>query len=141
MNWTSNRSLTDAAPILNDQTRFGADGNCFAACLATLLGLDMQEVPEANEWLRQRGLALVVVDVKDKPFYRLPPGVPVILGGVSPRNPEWSHAVVGMSADDGWNYDILHDPHPSRDGIGALQDVSLLIPLRPWQRDSRESEG
>ncbi len=46
------------------QTEFGPGGNCYAACLATILQLDLSEVPDfrgedwdlrAEDWLHQRG--------------------------------------------------------------------------------------
>jgi hypothetical protein len=31
------------------QTRFGPDGNCFAACLASILEIDLADVPQFDE--------------------------------------------------------------------------------------------
>lgn len=60
-----------------DQDRFGAEGNCFAACFATLFGLSLSEVmswyrsgdahagqwvsSEMSRWLDERGLCYVEV--------------------------------------------------------------------------------
>jgi len=33
---------------LIDQTTFGEEGNCFAACVATVLGMRLEEVPDFN---------------------------------------------------------------------------------------------
>lgn len=71
---------TDAEPVRlpysirilqQEQTRMTPpDGNCYAACLATILGVPLDEVPtvdgiddwlgEYNKWLKQYALALVI---------------------------------------------------------------------------------
>lgn len=57
----------------------------------------------------------------------------VILGGKSPRGIQGGHAVVGKwSRTSGWQ--VVHDPHPSGDGIlGEPTTVSFWIPKDPMR--------
>lgn len=45
--------------------------------------------------------------------------------GPSPRGPFWHTAVVSLPS-----LDLVHDPHPARAGLAALEE--LLIPVRPY---------
>jgi hypothetical protein len=102
-----------------DQNAFGPEkGNCFSACVASILELPIDDVPQfmtsENWWhgfarwcARQGYLALVDYRVPDEPAtlgYS-------ILGGESPRHPGSGHAVVAL---DGV---MVHDPHPDRTGL------------------------
>lgn len=117
-----------------DQTTFGfPGGNCFSACVATLLGLSIDDVPYFMEpddwfqgfldWLAPRGWWAVTFKLV-RGGWSPPDGALVILGGESPRGP---HACVGRGRR------VVHDPHPSRDGLIAVEDVTLLIPMNPRQ--------
>ncbi len=100
------------------QDRVGADGNCLSACLASILELPLQMVPDfaaetdgdeeflraVNRWLGRKGL-----NYRQVPLGPVPPVGWHTLEGVSPRGGQ--HAVV---ARDGV---IRHDPHP-QDGTG-----------------------
>lgn len=117
---------------LIDQTTFGdPGGNCFSACVATVLGLPISEVPyfmghadwcgAFNAWLLRRGyyaMFLVVEDVNPDTF-PWPPGY-YIAGGRSSRG---GHAVVARGAA------IVHDPHPWRSGLVGIEDITLIVPL------------
>lgn len=113
-----------------DQTTFGyPNGNCFPACLASLLHLSIEDVPHFGDddwfdrfaaWLRPRGLYPVCVPKQDD--WR-PAGFH-ILSGRSPRG-DFMHAVVAFGAE------IVHDPHPSRAGILTREDTIHLVPLDP----------
>jgi hypothetical protein len=118
-----------------DQTIFGhPNGDCFRACVASILELPIEDVPNwaaegrgvvhaAMDWIHNRGHACL--NIQWEPEYEkhqyLSTGmerVYCILGGVSPRSTPESrlyHAVVGHAA--GWSFEIDHDPHPSRAGI------------------------
>jgi hypothetical protein len=123
-----------------DQTRFGdPDGNCLAACLATLLELPLDEVPHfAGEgwqyrlahWLGAHGLwALRFAPPQpsslDDAAAWLDETVPgwCIVSGQAPRG--LLHATVWQGGE------LVHDPHPSRDGILDVEDVLVLVPLDP----------
>lgn len=114
-----------------DQTTFGhPGGNCFSACVASLLEIEIEAVPYFMgvqdwvpgfaKWLERYGYYPVFVsqaptdDWHPKGFY--------ILGGQSPRGP---HAVVARGLE------VVHDPHPSRDGLSKIEDCTLLVPFDP----------
>ena len=123
-----------------DQTTFGfPGGNCFSACVASLLEIPLDVVPyfmgetlegdgawfeKFTEWLAPRNLYPVCF----KLGHDWRPAGMHILSGKSPRelaNPKALHSVVGLGDA------ILHDPHPSRDGLISRDDVVILIPLDP----------
>lgn len=121
-----------------DQTTFGfPGGNCFSACVAGLLGLELAAVPyfmhddewwEGFEaWLLPHGLFPLCLSIpKDGSW--APVGVH-ILSGLSPRGtgPKDLHSVVACGKE------IIHDPHPSRAGLVDRRDVVILAQLDPWQ--------
>lgn len=112
-----------------DQTIFTVPGgNCLSACVASILHLNVQDVPPfcdkedwlgaMNEWLHERGLWAMC-------FFYNPDVVPRgywILGGKSPRG-DFLHAVVCKDRE------MVHDPHPSRDGVETRVDCTLIMPL------------
>ena len=114
------------------------DGLCFGACIATLLGVELRDVPvppptdnedptpywnALRKWLRGRGYALVRIDGKPASHG----GAPIIVGGPSPRGTAAGHSVI-MNG-----YRMLHDPHPDNTGITAIEECYLLVPLKPWR--------
>ena len=119
-----------------DQTTFGhPGGNCFSACVASLLELDIFEVPyfmdegegrpkwhvQLDTWLGPRDLYALHFDIQDREAYdrdNLWPKGFYILNGRSPRG---DHAVVACGAK------VAHDPHPSRDGLIAIEGFVLLV--------------
>lgn len=114
-----------------DQTTFGCPGgNCFSACVASLLESPIEAVPyfmgakdwlgEFAAWLAPRGLYPVFFRVATCPGDDWRPHGLHILGGESVRGP---HAVVARSNV------IVHDPHPSRAGLVTHEDVTLLVPF------------
>ena len=119
--------------VLVDQTRFGGeDGNCLAACLATLLRLDINEVPgffsdDEGTWREKMGAWLVArgwghLCITGAPPKMLGPALSIV-SGKSPRG-DWLHATVWRGCE------LLHDPHPSRAGlVGEPVDTIVLVPL------------
>jgi hypothetical protein len=98
-----------------DQTTFGInDGNCFTACLASILEIPLEEVPsfvgaywdDFLPWLADRGLSATLY----RSDVYVPPGY-AIAGGRSKRFAGRMHACVA------YNGMVIHDPHPSRDGL------------------------
>ena len=111
-----------------DQTLFGGDSNCVGACVASVLEVPSADVPHfglhgdwssmLNMWLAARDLWFLSV-----PFRR--DGTPWIgvgwhlMIGEGPRGA--CHTVVGFSGE------IVHDPHPSRDGLTAIDTCGFFV--------------
>ena len=116
------------------QTRLKENGNCFEACIASLLNLKLEGVPDLlaydqgpwmeklNEWLNIK-YNLVYMEVHmpsnevenfflNKDFYH------VIIGNTT-RSPEIKHAVIGRKGK------MVYDPHPSN--IGVIKSDILYI--------------
>ena len=132
-----------------DQTVFTVPGgNCFSACVASLLELPLSEVPYFMgdapieepydwfqgflEWLRPLGWWAMCLNLDNE--WR-PDGL-CILSGKSPRG-DFSHSVVARGRG-GTHFEIKghplvveHDPHPSREGIETQDDVVVLVPIDP----------
>lgn len=118
------------------QTRIGqGNGNCWTACIASILELPIEEVPDfidekdfygsTIKWLGKRGLTLVQINLEGSPHWPFFWGDTVwtILSGQSPRG-DWKHAIVG----NGLKY--VHDPHPDSKMLkGEIEYVYLLVPI------------
>lgn len=105
------------------QTKFGdPDGNCLEACIATITGLELDEIPhfleewylEYEKWLRGRGWLIAWWNAGAGGD---PPGL-AIANGPSFRG--LPHSVVYL---DGLLY---HDPHPSDAGLVEVRYWILL---------------
>ena len=132
------------------QTRFGGpeypveeQGNCFAAAMATILGiglaeaegyldgLDSTEKIEAhwweylNKWLKPYGFAALYLPWSPPPYPEFysdgKPGLVYIANGPGPRG--FEHSVVYCDGE------LLHDPHPSGDGLSEVTSFVLFVPL------------
>lgn len=138
-----------------DQTTFGdgsdgkEPGNCFAACLASVLELPLSEVPnfmteyepvgwflKAQRWLGGRGLAILDLHYEDgapDEFWTLPvvqPGQIWIAAGMANRDGrEIRHCVVMRGPER----EMLHDPNPlfGRAGIKRVDALTFIMPLDP----------
>lgn len=119
-----------------DQTLFhdpdaGVVGDCFRACVASILELSIDEVPhffedggrvwwfELDRFLAQRGLAAVEFTTSSENV--LSEAAVYIASGPSPRHPEVHHAIVCRG------FDVVHDPHPSRDGIESTERQLFFV--------------
>lgn len=113
-----------------DQDVFGEEkGNCWSACIASILELKLKEVPnfcggqdhnfkpcspddwakETGIWLEKRGYVGAFFLAPD--IYR--PDSFHILSGKSPRG-EWEHAVVALGNA------LVHDPHFSKNYLDCM---------------------
>jgi hypothetical protein len=136
--------------------------DCYAACVATVLGIDLADVPNfyrdaggaagltrmpevygmIREWARGRGLApLFLLTPAPLAFLlahseRLNPGVPFILGGTSIHGR--GHAVVACHGR------IIHEPAPGfgpedggvvSPGPDGQYEVTYFVVLPAWARD------
>lgn len=128
------------------QTKFGSgDGNCFAACIASLLGIPLERcgvdgtgkdwLQKTNRWLVTIGLfyleVCVSADQKIWPITHLPRTHCVMIGS-SPRFPNVEHAVIAQiyTNEDNqifWRY--VHDPHPEGGFIENVTGIGFLIPM------------
>lgn len=121
-----------------DQDKFGMpDGNCFAACIASILELPLAEVPNfvtfgdkwyerTVEFLRCRGFTPIYVTragAEQMDIHALiEAGHYFIVTGKSPRG-DFDHCVVQHGSE------LVHDPHPSRAFIdGPWKDFILIVP-------------
>jgi hypothetical protein len=120
-------------PVQQTQVDKG-NGNCWAACLASILELPIEEVPDFKQqkdfygdtvrWLNEQNLTLVQVQLAGPhwPFF-FNGQVYTILSGHSPRG-DWMHSVVG----DGLN--PFYDPHPYGGFLkGDPEYLYLIMPL------------
>lgn len=136
------------------------NGDCLSAAIASILELDIEDVPNfnvlngdfmarVNEWLRPRGYGWVrtiqpraqrgegLIEVGRLPetgsefvHHPMPEGILCLVTGKSPRG-EWCHSVVGRMVG-GYNFELLHDPHPDGLGIEGLPlCIEFLVPLNP----------
>lgn len=100
-------------------------GNCQQAAIASLLDLDLTEVPNFIEqpqgfwqsfWEFMTARGLVAIDLPGERHF----GCYHLAYGPSPRGV--SHAVI-------YRYGALaHDPHPSRAGLLSVETTVLIVP-------------
>ena len=124
-----------------DQTKFGHTqkdaGDCFSACIASILELSLEDVPvfcgicgdwwgAYIDWLEKRGLTSQCYEYNED----YPPRMLHTATGKSPRG-KWNHCVVWF------NGKMVHDPHPSREGLDGLPetyDVITPIDISKWRK-------
>ena len=127
-----------AAPAEGEPGDPKTTGNCTAACIASMLELNLADVPNFAvrpegewwpwmlQWLTDRGWYAIAF-----PGHFPYPGY-YLVSGNSPRG-DFKHLVVYCAGE------LVHDPHPSGAGIdGEPIDQWLLVPLDPgrWVRQS-----
>jgi hypothetical protein len=134
------------------QTTFGpTEGNCWQACLASVLDLPLDAVPEfaagmgpgnadwweqTQAWLATRGLCAIEFTLRSQePFVGGLPDVPCIITCKSPRG-DYNHAVVGCARQH--KVELVHDPVggelPATEWIHAC----FLAPIDPalaWHQE------
>ncbi len=141
-------------PVDQDDFTF-TTGNCFSACLASLLELPLASVPKfmaeedwfgaVNRWLSQFNLRFI--DIKwDQDFAVYPQvGGYAILTGPSPRNPEIYHSIVVLvdrNSEGKVTFYEYHDPHPDRGWIaGEPASVGFLAVIDPAKPAGVTREG
>ena len=118
-----------------DQTRFGdEEGNCFQACLASVLEIPLDKVPdfcsmysednwhsEVQDWLmRFYGMSMLCVKC---PVGNVLRGLTFIAAGLSERFVE--HAVIMRDGK------VIHDPHPSRTGLQQVNEAHVFLTADP----------
>lgn len=149
----------EKSAVCVDQTILASDpkrkGNCVAACVASILGVplaqvphfiefgiaygdsdDVAEVSHGNNWwammlgyLAGHGLWVVELDsVTDAD-----PDEFVLVAGMSPRGVV--HQVVYREGR------LWHDPHPSRAGVLDVREVLAVRSLRGFDHSPTTTEG
>lgn len=121
-----------------DQTIFGApNGNCYAACVASVLEIELRKVPnfcrdhgsekwflEFARWLHRRGYAPVPIVPTDERIWR--PNLFGIAGGTCRTSQEsrrgLAHACVYYGGE------LAHDPNPERSGLLEVEELTFLVP-------------
>jgi hypothetical protein len=107
------------------QTKFGETGNCLQACVASLLEVDLSEVPEFSvvsqfmlfmRFMRTHGMQPVAYQIDN---FHYPYNAYYLLWGKSPRG--INHSVVA------YNGEIVHDPHPDSDGLDKIEMGVVFI--------------
>ena len=131
------------------QTKFGVGGNCQSATIATLLGIQIDEVPDFwencdltegcddfengriynenfNRFIKNFGLTSISLGVAAgdhsewiNSVSRQLAGIPLLVNGLSPRG--FMHSVIWMDGE------LYHDPHPEGGGV-IPANVTFLMP-------------
>lgn len=106
-------------------------GNCMAACIASILELSIDEMPNYHgtdsQWYRDWQTWLQPYNIQLLTFLNGGEWEPTgysILSGLSPRG-DWNHAVVAL---DGV---VVHDPHPDGTGVRDRQEWTVFTVYDP----------
>jgi hypothetical protein len=117
-----------------------SNGNCFAACIASILEIPLEEMPNYHssdwadlwrKWLRERGLSLMTFDLPNniealdqRERMLLMPGYCILAANTSRH--DQLHAVVVLDGE------IVHDPNPNSPGtLTQWVQVDILVVLNP----------
>lgn len=114
-------------------------GNCYAACLASILEIPLDNVPfpDGNDnnfwtiycnWFKSNNACIVTIQKNDF----IPPESYLIGTVKSPRFENSDHAVVIFGGK------IIHDPHPSKaslsDNLNDVTHIDFIFPIDPSKR-------
>lgn len=129
----------------------GTRGDCFSACIASILELPYEDVPRfvtdavdrgaEHEWLRDTfawlkplGLTLVDINARDLHDYRGLVGLYVLLSVPSQKFPGGGHSVVGTWIKEGGGHTlaIAHDPNPYNDPYPPEVDIQRITFVVPF---------
>lgn len=109
-----------------NQTTFGEYGNCFAACVASMLEIPLEDVPnfyqdrpsgwwfDFENWLKDYGYFPIILS----PKFVLP--VYYIVSGPASRG--FSHAVIYFDGE------LVFDPYPDGSGVDP-KHIYIFIPI------------
>ena len=115
------------------QTKLHIDsrnGNCLATALASILEISVSRVPEfenmGDDWFVEmlKWLESIGLDLVQWQHEVVLPGYYLVMG-TSPRDEKINHQVIYK------NGELVHDPHPSRDGLVNIKEVMAILPLDP----------
>lgn len=132
--------------ILLHDTENGVYGDCFRACVASILGMPSEDVPhfcdndninwfaDLEDFLLPLGLAPLLFETKlnHKDMHFNCCSSEMIASGTSPRFPDLLHSVVYKEGS------MSHDPHPDKTGIiGKPKDVLVFVSTQPQREITR----
>lgn len=109
-------------------------GNCTEASVASILGLTLDQVPDfranGDDALSFWDAFETFINSHGFEVMMLPgdyaPDALYLASGLSPRG---VHHMVVMRGGK-----LVHDPHPSKAGIGRVEQVRILVPFDPAER-------
>jgi len=122
------------------QTRTGKGGDCFQACVASVLELQLEDVPDFCNvysedewflkfcsWLNQYGMTAIMVKNDGKAVLdKILTGTYTLAGGMSAARPKMLHEVVWK------DHKMVHDPAPEQMGlVNKPDDLICFIALSP----------
>lgn len=113
------------------QTKLGVGGDCFLACLASLLEIPIETIPEFQNMDAWHTPLISFIESHGCEFYgsaygrdikTYSPGIDgyYIVTGGSPRGLARGHSVIYR------NGVMVHDPHPSGDGITSESSAYMI---------------
>lgn len=118
-------------------------GDCFRACVASLMELPIEEVPDfclhrdwerrLEEWLAPRKMGYVEVRIngEEAVFSPVPRNILCIISGHTNRHPKRLHAVVARTEGRGLTWEYLHDPHPAKTFLTVATNIMFFVPFDP----------
>ena len=109
-------------------------GNCLQACIASILELPLEAVPNFMEvdgdgwekvyqdFLETKGLQVLYLDIDGIKKYGWSPRGYHLIQGKSPRG-DWDHVCVGFRGE------IVHDPHPDGGGLRTQDLYDVFVSM------------
>lgn len=121
-------------------------GDCMRACTATLLGVPPETLPHFARWhwdegatpdevhqrwreylVEHHGVDVILLQMEGQDPRHLPQALCIGIGQ-SPRFSGAYHDVLWMMDENGGA--MIHDPHPSRAGVGDIPElVCFIVPV------------
>ena len=117
------------------QTRTGKGGNCFQACVASLLEMPLSDVPDFcnlypkdwflqfGSWLKPRGMSAIMIKYDDKADLAEVLKDQYVLAGGKSAVRDIPHEVVWM------NGEVMWDPAPEQKGLEGRPDDFIVITI------------
>jgi hypothetical protein len=126
------------------QSRFGPEGNCWPAVLASMLEIPLEEVDHCSadnlEWekateqfLADRGLYCMEIDIGTSPnlnFTQPPEGALVMTGWEKDKHCHTVISRVRPHSDSSFDLDTVHDPNPTQKMGSAWTLISIMTLCR-----------
>ncbi len=129
------------------QTKFGKQGNCFVACVASILECeitdlpDLDETPEGRNWLEwlnsalaPKGVSVASCEASAKnPLYAyIPAGTYFIASGAGPRYLRHSVVLRSDTIEEGVPiHEFVHDPFLGGKGIDEIDNICVVLFTAP----------